>query len=542
MVHQKSFIQKAVNIKALSGRSILTALSLCVALIALLPIVFLLFEGINGFLNGSLSLNADSYKQIKGTLVLLLGTSIFGGILGTVNGWILANCRFPARRRLKVAQLLPLATPSYLLSATLIDLGSIYSIRIHGMIWAIIVMSLTTYPYVFLLSTESFSISGQRQLEACRSLGVGPWNSFRRIALPIALPAIGAGIALMGMEVINELGAVQLLNIPSISGGIDENWNEIGNPSGAIALSMIALAIVMILVAYEKKLRSRSRRWTEGLAGGEAPEWELKGIRAVLAQTLGFLPPALTLGVPLLWTFQNLDQLSKFKEHNPDIIDLTLRSLGLGIAAAIFTVLFSLILALAKRWNQGKLIKGLAFLSGLGYAIPGTVLAIGLFSFATSPLKLSPLWILAWGYSVRFLAVSKGGLDAAFERISPNLDEAATGLGSRWPNVVSRIHLPLLKGPLAVGALLVFVDTIKELPLTFSLRSYDFDTLSVRIYQYAGDGRIGLAILPALIILTLGLIASATLIPSLEQDFNLNPLFKCLYCQIKKLNKLLFSN
>ena len=125
---------------------------------------------------------------------------------------------------------------------------------------------------------------------------------------------------------------------------------------------------------------------------------------------------------------------------------------------------------------------------------------------------------MLWGYSDRFLAVSKGGLDAAFERIQPNIDEAATGLGSKWPRVLKRIHLPLLKGPITVGALLVFVDTLKELPLTFVLRPFDFDTLSVRIFQYAGDERMAESILPALIVLFLGLIASSSLIPSLEKN------------------------
>ena len=152
------------------------------------------------------------------------------------------------------------------------------------------------------------------------------------------------------------------------------------------------------------------------------------------------------------------------------------------------------------------------------------MLAIALLSFSGSPWNLSPLLLLFWGYCDRFLAVSKGGLDAAFERISPNLDEAATGMGARWPEVLSKIHLPLLKGPIAVGALLVFVDTLKELPLTFVLRPFDFDTLSVRIFQYAGDERMAEAILPAMIILFLGLMASAALIPSLEtaneQDSN----------------------
>ena len=207
-----------------------------------------------------------------------LGTATLGTLLGTANGWLLCNCRFPGRAWLRIAQLIPLATPAYLLSAILVDLGSRHSWTIHGMGWGIAVMALTTYPYVF-LSTESFSsqcgsintpaterfppVSGQRQLEACRSLGVGPWSAFRRVALPIALPAIGAGVALMGMEVVNELGAVQLLGIPSLSAGILETWQSNGDPAGAISLALITLVIVLTLVVCERSLRRRSRRWSD---------------------------------------------------------------------------------------------------------------------------------------------------------------------------------------------------------------------------------------------------------------------------------------
>ena len=172
--------------------------------------------------------------------------------------------------------------------------------------WGIAVMALTTYPYVFLLSTESFTICGRRQLEACRSLGVGPWNSFRRIALPMALPAIGAGIALMGMEVVNELGAVELLGIPSLSAGIVQAWRMEGNPTGAVGLALITLCIVLILLFGERRLRSRSRRWSEGVAGGESPAWMLSGGRAFSAQVLGAIPPLITIGIPLVWGGMNL--------------------------------------------------------------------------------------------------------------------------------------------------------------------------------------------------------------------------------------------
>ena len=502
--------------KFIQRRSLLNTIAIIIACLALWPLINLVSEGINGLNNGSVNLGMDGIKQIKGTFLLILSTSLFGGILGTANGWILSNCRFKGRKLLRICQLIPLATPAYLLSATLIDLGSINALRINGMAWGILIMSLTTYPYVFLLSTESFSISGKRQLEACRSLGVGPWQSFFRIALPLAIPSIGAGIALMGMEVLNELGAVQLLNIPTISAGIVENWMAENNPSGAIGLSLIALIIVIGLITLERILRRRTKRWAEGIAGGEAPQWNLKGIRKMLAITLAAFPPLFTLGIPIIWAIVNADQLKQGLDI--DLLMLTIRSLGIALAASIITVLSALFLAIAKRWDDSNFIKSISFLSGIGYAIPGVVLAIALLSFSGPPWKFSPLILLLWGYTDRFLAVSKGGLDAAFERISPNIDEAASGLGSRWPKVLKKIHLPLLKGPLTVGALLVFVDTLKELPLTFVLRPFDFDTLSVRIFQYAGDERMAESILPALIILFLGLIAASSLIPTLEKQ------------------------
>tara|TARA_B100002052_G_C15816539_1_gene568482 strand:- start:209 stop:1351 length:1143 start_codon:yes stop_codon:yes gene_type:complete len=378
-------------------------------------------------------------------------------------------------------------------------------------------MALATYPYVFLLSTESFAMSGRRQLEACRSLGIGPWASFRRVALPIALPAVGAGVALMGMEVVNELGAVELLGIPSVSAGILEAWQADGNPTGAIGLALITLVIVLLLLGCERRLRQRSRRWSDGVAGGDATAWPLQGGRALAAQLLALLPPLFSLGIPLIWAVMNLEQLQQGLAD--DLPQLTLRSLLLAVAAASLVVMTALILSIAKRWSRSPWLRSLTFLAGMGYAIPGTVLALALL-ITSSPWQIAPLVLLLWGYGDRFLAVAKGGLDAALERISPNLDEAATGMGWNWLTVLKRVHLPLLRGPLTVGLLLVFVDTVKELPLTFALRPFDFDTLSVRVYQYAGDERLAEALLPALMILTLGLIASMALVPSLDQTPN----------------------
>ena len=179
---------------------------------------------------------------------------------------------------------------------------------------------------------------------------------------------------------------------------------------------------------------------------------------------------------------------------------------------------FSILVSLAYRWNKGILISITTFLSGIGYAIPGTVLAISLLTLNNSKIFIAPIILLIWGYITRFLTISKGTIDSGLERVSPNIDEAAAILGANQLTIIKRIHMPILKGPIFVGTLLVFVDTIKELPITFLLRPFNFDTLSVRIYQYAGDERMAEAILPAIIITILGLIASSTLIPTLENN------------------------
>ncbi|QPN59811.1 iron ABC transporter permease [Synechococcus sp. CBW1002] len=486
-----------------------------ICLLALAPLIGLVQFAFSGAAAQPLDLGPGGLLQLGNTLTLLLLVGVIGAVLGTTTGWLTASCSFPGRRWLAIAQLLPLATPAYLLAATLVDLGSRNGLRVHGLAWSVLVLTLSTYSYVFLLGSESFAVSGRRQIEAARSLGVGPWGSFRRVALPMALPSIGAGIALSGMEVVNELGAVELLGVPTLSVGILQRWQNDGDPQGAVGLALAALVIVSVLVGAERQLRHRSRRWGMGSPGDRLQPWPLSGWRAALAQVITLSPPLLALGFPLLWAVSSWDQMHG--ESIQDLIALTLRSFALALLAALLTVAAGLVLAISKRWIPQVLLRRITFLAGMGYAVPGAVLALALMLLG-GPWALSPLLLLVWGYADRFLAVAKGGLDAGLERIPPSVDEAATGLGCSWLKVLQRVHLPLLRGPLLVGALLVFVDTVKELPLTFALRPFDFDTLSVRVYQYASDERVGAALVPALLILLLGLAAAMALVPTLERQ------------------------
>ena len=237
--------------KILNDLSPLDLLSFIVAILIIIPLSNFLFEGFGYILNGNFSLGIAGKEEILGTLNLLLLTSLIGGGLGTLNGWLLSNCNFRFRKFLRICQLIPLAAPSYLVTATLQDLGSIFGYQITGLWWGVIILSVSTYPYVFILANESFNKFGVNQINASRGLGVGPWGSFFKIAFPMALPAVITGISLMCMEVMNELGTFELLNIPSISTGITENWIIEGSPESAIGLSLVALLIVFALIIFE---------------------------------------------------------------------------------------------------------------------------------------------------------------------------------------------------------------------------------------------------------------------------------------------------
>ena len=492
--------------------------SFLVAFIVIIPLSSFLFEGFGYILSGDFSLGIAGKEEILGTLKLLVLTSLFGGVLGTLNGWLLSNCEFRFRKILRICQLIPLAAPAYLITAVLQDLGSIFGYQVTGLFWGVLVLSISTYPYVFILANESFNKFGVNQINASRGLGIGPWGSFFKIAFPMALPAVVTGVSLMCMEVMNELGTVELLNISSISTGITENWIIEGDPKSAIGLSLVALLIVFGLIIFEKFSRRKTKRWSENPSSQVSQGWKLKNWRAFLAIVISLFPPLFSLGVPGFWVFLNIDRLKD--GLTAELLTLTFRTISIGLIASLITIIFSLILSLANRQNKNLFLKLLKFPADIGYAIPGTVLALSLISVSSSKFYLLTICLLIWGYLIRFLTISKGTIDSGLERISPSLDEAANGLGSNWFDILKKIHLPLLKGPIFVGSLLVFVDTIKELPLTFILRPFDFDTLSVRIYQYAGDERMAEALIPAILITILGLIASSTLIPSLEKRKN----------------------
>ncbi len=479
----------------------------------LLPFAALLAFSLQGG-NGVLGIGNDGLTQLSNTVLLVLLVGIGVACLGTAIGWLTACCNFAGKRWLTLAQLLPLATPAYLQAAVLTGFRgprrctNQWSQLVHSGI------DLANVPYVVLLSRDNFRLSGRRQLEASRSLGLGAWRSFSGSTCRSPFQPSPPALPWPAWKWLNEYGAVELLALPTLSTGLLERWQGQDDPPGAVALALTALAVVAVLVAAEQWQRRKSRRWDMGGPTDASEGWRLQGWRARGAQLLCALPPLISVGLPLVWLLRSLDQLRQ--DSWAELLVLGSHSLVLAVVGAGLATAMALILAIGKRWISPGPLGQAMFTASLGYAVPGTVLAIALL-LLLAPLGFPPLLLLIFGYGNRFIAVAKGGLDAGLERLAPSVDEAATSLGESWRGVLRRVHLPLLRSPLLLGALLVFVDTVKELPLTFALRPFDFDTLAVRVFQYAGDERLGAAIAPALLIMLLGLAATLLLIPKLSR-------------------------
>jgi iron(III) transport system permease protein len=403
-----------------------------VGLLAVAPLLALALMASSETGLAALRLGPSGLGQLANSLVLVLGVGCSGALIGTCNGWLTARCQFPGRRWLRLAQLLPLASPAISWPEPWWISAAVLAWPVHGLGWAIAVLTLGTYSYVVLLSSDAFSRGGARHQEVCRTLGMGPWGSFLRVSLPLALPAVAAGVALGAMEVINDFGAVQLLGVPTPSAGILERWQGEGDLPGAVALALVTLVLVAVLLWTERQGRRRSRRWTGGQEGALPLPWPLRGWRCWMAQLVTLAPPLASLAIPLIWVARSWDQWGN--QAPWDFIALGLRSLVLALGATVLTLVAALVLTIGKRLVKAPGLRSLADGAGLGYAIPGTVLALGFLALG-GWWGIAPLALLVWGYVDRFLAVAKGSLDSAstdWRRASMRLAKASVVTGSPW--------------------------------------------------------------------------------------------------------------
>lgn len=475
-------------------------------------------------------------RYVGNSLGLMLGVGLGVTVLGVATAWLVTLCRFPGYRWFEWALLLPLAAPAYLLAYTYTQLlsyfGPVQSLlrqlfgwqsiqeywfpSIQSLWGAIALLSLTLYPYVYLLARMAFLEQSVRTLEASRALGCAPWRSFWTIALPLARPAIAAGLALALMETLNDFGTVQYFGVDSFTSGIYRTWFGMGERVAATQLAAVLMLFILTLLLLESASRRRARFYQCDSPLQRLPGYQLQGGRAIAAILTCLLPIVLGLVVPatqlvLLATRHARDTF------NNEFWQLTLNSLLLATAAAVLGVLLSLVVTYGLRLVPSPLLRLSARIAAMGYAVPGAVIAVGLLIPLGQLDQVFANWGLGWvlsgtalalifAYLVRFLAVAANTLEASLQQIQPNFDDAARSLGQGPTQTLLKIHLPLMTSGLLTALMLVFVDVMKELPATLVMRPFNFDTLAIRVYQYASDERLAEASAPALAILGVGML------------------------------------
>ncbi len=482
-------------------------------------------------------------RLIGNTLVLVFGVGVGVTVLGVSLAWLTSLCEFPGRRWLDWALMLPFAIPAYVLAFVFVGLldfaGPLQSLlrdwfgpdlrlpRVRSTGGVIIVLVLVFYPYVYLLARNAFLAQGKGLMEAARVLGLSPWRAFWRVALPMARPAIGAGLALAIMETLADFGAVSVFNFDTFTTAIYKTWYSFYSLTSATQLASLLLLAVMLVLYGERRARGAVRPANERPRGKAL--YQLKGGQALAASAwcglvfaCGFVIPVLQL---IVWFWQR----GRF-DLDERYTALILHTLYLGGMAALITVSVALLLAFALRLAPTRLMRGTVGLANVGYALPGSMLAVAImlaFSYldrelviplsawlggAGKPILLGSLSALLLAYLVRFMAVAFGPLENSLARVRQSLPEASRSLGVGGIGLFFRVYLPLLLPGALSAALLVFVDVLKEMPATLLMRPFGWDTLSVRVFEMTSEGEWARAALPALTLVLVGLLPVILLI------------------------------
>ena len=496
---------------------------------------------------------------VSNSLLLMLGVAIGTLTIGVSCAWITSMCSFPGRRFFEWALLLPMAMPAYIIAYTytgLLDFtgplqtfirertgwgyGDYWFPEIRSLEGAAIMLSLVLFPYVYLLTRAAFLNQSLCVLDVSRTLGNGPWRTFFTVALPLARPAIVAGLSLALMETLADYGTVQYFGVATFTTGIFRIWFGMDSAAAAAQLSTLLLLFVFAVVILEQSSRRRSRYHHTSQRHQALARFKLSGWRGRFAWLicfgvflLGFLVPA---GQLLVWAITTAEET--LDSH---FLQLLINSLELAAMASLLALVVALLLGYGRRLHPSRLVSGAVRVAGMGYAVPGTVIAVGVmipfsafdntldgwmrsqFGISSGLLLSGTLAALLFAYSVRFLAVSLQTVEAGLGRIRLSLDESARSMGYGKFETVRVVHIPMLKGSLLTALLLVFVDVLKELPATLILRPFNFNTLAVRAYELASDERLADASTAALAIVAAGILPVILLSRSITKSRHEQP-------------------
>jgi len=529
---------------AASGSSAWNFITLGIALLVSIPIFTIianLFVSSGDVWPHLVSTVLPDYIRNSLWLLVGVGTGVF--ILGVGTAWLVTMCAFPGSKQFRWLLILPMAVPAYLMAYTYTDFlaftgpvqifirnitgweyGDYWFPNIRSLWGAVLMMSLVFFPYVYLLTRAAFLEQSASLLEASRSLGASSTQSFYRIALPLARPSIAAGMALALMETLNDFGTVDYFGVQTFTTGIYRTWFGLGERVAAAQLSGILMIFILFLILLERW--SRSNMDTAQSSTGRFKRlavYKLEGWKA-WASTLfcsipvvfGFLIPVGILAEMLVANFDTAVD-SRF-------IQYSINTIIVAVIAGFTALLVALLLAYGTRLKPTFLTKAATKIGSMGYAIPGSVIAVGILipfgwadntidswmrenvGISTGLILSGTIFALIFAYVVRFLAVAFNTVEASLGNITHNMDEAAQGMGFKYGRILRKIHMPMMKGSLFAAIMLVVVDVIKELPATLIVRPFNFDTLAVQVYRLASDERLAESSGAALAIVLVGLI------------------------------------
>jgi len=481
-------------------------------------------------------------EYIGATIVLCIGVGIGSVMLGVGSAWLVTHLDFPLRRTFEWALVLPLAMPAYVMAYTYADVlqfaGPLQTALREAMGWkrddywfpdvrsvggAVVMLSCVLYPYVYLLVRIAFLERGAALLDAGRALGLTPWQSFLRVSVPMARPAIAAGAALALMETLSDYGTVSYFGVQTFTTGIYHAWFSLGDRTAAAQLATALLVFVVTVLALERLSRGQARFASLGSVRTPTPGIRLGGWHAGLAVLGCAIPFGLGFVVPCL-ILARLALSTGDAEFGPRFIDLARNSFVLATLTALVAGAVALALAYARRIDPRPATRAAHWFAGMGYAIPGSVVAVGLliplarldnalaewlratWGWHTGLLLTGGLAALVYACVVRFMATALHTVDSALARVTPHMDDASRSLGMAPGQTLLRVHVPLLRRGLLTAALLVFIDVMKELPATLVMRPFNFDTLATQVYRLASDERLAEAATASIAIVVVGLL------------------------------------
>lgn len=479
---------------------------------------------------------------IINSLILFVGVGFFSLILGVIPAWLVTMYRFPMSHYLEWALLLPMAMPAYIIAYSytgMLDVAgplqtSLREItgwqyrdywfpEIRSLGGAITMLSLVLYPYIYLLARAAFIEQSVCVLEVSRTLGCNAIDAFRRVALPLARPAIMVGLSLVVMETLADYGTVQYFGVSVFTTGIFRTWFGLGNSLAAAQLSALLLVFVAAFLYLEKRSRRQARFHHTSNRYSSLMQQQLNKRSGLCALVSCATPILLGFIIPLLFLI-NLALDTYSDVLGKDFYLLVFNSLLLAFVTAILALLIALFMAYSSRGSDSSINRFLVRFVSLGYAIPGTVIAVGVlipfawfdntldaflrehFNISSGLLISGTVVTLIFAYLTRFLAVSINTVEAGLIKIKPTMDEVAKITGLSPVSIIKRIHMPMMRGSLLTALLLVFIDVLKELPATLILRPFNFNTLAVRTYELANEERLADAAVPALAIVLVGII------------------------------------